>query len=80
MKSKPVRGGSQESSYNVVCEIMVEFSNVLNKKSLGSCWMFNVVVFYLMGLRVDIFDPLPNGDLVFEPKNLALCGSDYRQP
>jgi len=47
MKSKPVRGGSQESSYNVVCEIMVEFSNVLNKKSLGSCWMFNVVVFFI---------------------------------
>lgn len=69
----------------MVCEIMVDFSNVLNEEqlALGSCWMFDVVVvvvFYLMGLRVDIFDPLPNGDLVCEPNNLALCGSDYRQP
>lgn len=63
---------------------MGEFSeNVLNEEllALGSCWMFDVVVFfYLMGLMADIFDPLPNGDLVCEPKNSALSGSDYRQP
>lgn len=29
---------------------------------------------------VDIFNPLPNVDLVCEPKNSALSGSDYRQP
>ncbi len=46
--------------------------------------MFVFFYIYIIGFRVDMFDPLPNGDLVCDPKNstcdVTLSGSDHRQP
>ncbi len=56
---------------------------------MRSCWLLGAVgccffYIYIIGFRVDMFDPLPNGDLVCDPKNSAcdctLSGSDHRQP